>query len=263
MGDNTLYQGGNEQGFADPVTENENLTVDTNTTGEKEQEVADPVTGAEGNESKTQSKEANAAFAQIRRRAEEAERQAAESRDKVSRMTGILNRLGFEGESPEAAADSALSHVTGKPVEEIRREREAYRNQSAQTRALMEEVEALRDREAQRVMADDLQAFQKIDPSLKTLDELPELYFQMLTSSGENGKNPDFREALFRAVTGMQEAKKIKPPPAIGRLNTKTEVEKEFYTEKELAYLEANPDKLDDPKVREKAIRSMTKLKKL
>ena len=127
----------------------------------------------------------------------------------------------------------------------------------------MEEVEALRDREAKRVMEDDLKAFQKIDPSLKTLDELPELYFQMLASSGENGKNPDFREALFRTVTGMQEAKKIKPPPAIGRLNTKTEAEKEFYSEKELEYLEAHPDKLDDPKVREKAIRSMTKLKKL
>lgn len=267
MEDNTLYQGGNEQGFADPVTENEGLTVGTEDEGGKGQEVADPVQEAEGNESKTQSKEANAAFAQIRRRAEEAERQAAESRDRVSRMTGILNRLGFEGESPEAAADSALSHVTGKPVEEIRREREAAQQHSQLTQALIAEVEALRGEKAQREVDEDLKRFKAIDPELKDVEDLEKRYPAFLEAirnlSDEDKRNSELRELLFRSAVGMREAKKIKPPPAIGRLNTKTEAEKDFFTEKELNYLEANPEKLDDPKVREKAIRSMTKLKKL
>lgn len=267
MEENTLNQGGNEQGLAEPVTENEDLTVDTETTGEKEQEVAEPAgETAEGNEGKTQSKEANAAFAQIRRRAEEAERQAAESRDKINRMTGILNRLGFAGESPEAAADSALSHVTGKPVDEIRREREAAQQHSQLTQALIAEVEALRNEKAQGEVDADIKRFKVIDPELKGVEDLERRYPAFLEAirnlSDEDKRNPELRELLFRSAVSMKAEKTVSSPPKIGKVNSKTEVEKEFFTEKELDNLTA-AELENNPKLLEKALKSMTKLGKL
>ena len=50
---------------------------------------------------------------------------------------------------------------------------------------------------------------------------------------------------------------KKEAPPVTGRINSKTVVEKEYFTEKELNSLSSKD--LDDPAVLAKALKSMTK----
>ena len=66
------------------------------------------------------------------------------------------------------------------------------------------------------------------------------------------------RLMLYDAMETRQ-SKEATVPPKIGKVNVKTETERNYYTNKELDSLTGKD--LDDPAVLDKAIKSLTKLK--
>lgn len=212
-------------------------------------EVAEPEKETEGETggdvAPTGKTKADAAFAQMRR-------ELAEKEKELRRLTGAARLLGFDGETPTQVADAAEAHYTGQSIEEIRQRRENAERQEAQTRAIVEELQRYRTEEVQRRMAQDLKAIQKVNPQIKSLDELGGEYFKLI-QAGVSG------EAAYRAIQAMEESGKAAPPPKIGKVNARTKGEKAYYTPEEVDRLTA--EELDKPGVLERVMKSMTKWK--
>jgi len=194
---------------------------------------------------------ADRAFARMRRELEEKRRNEAVLRAQNTRLSSAMQHFGFNGNTPDEIADAIEAHTSGKSVEEIRSAREAKAREDADIQKLRNENAAFRQREAKRVFDEDLKTVQKLDPNVKNLNELGRDFFALRAQGVST-------EVAFNAIKGVRDAQKVTPPPAIGKVNAKTKVERDFFTSDELDKLNSE---LDDPKVLEKAIRSMTKLK--
>lgn len=249
-------EGAEVQEPAEPEAVNEE-TADIEDAGAEDQEVADPET------EKTGRTEADAAFAEMRRRAEQAERMSAQERARTERMTEILERLGFRGRNADDVADEAIAHIEQTTPEEVRKQRMSSEYETAQRQAMIDEINALRAAEAQRTVDEDMRVFKKIDPSLKSVADLENKYPAFLKAvsglADADKVNPEIRELLFRAEYERQSARAVKAPPKVGKVNAKTSVDKDYYTNSELDNLTGKD--LDNPEVLEKAIKSLTKLK--
>jgi hypothetical protein len=88
-----------------------------------------------------------------------------------------------------------------------------------------------------------------LDPSVKSLDALGEDYYNLIRA-GFDGVT------AFTAIKAKANISKKEAPPVVGRINSKTVVEKDYFTDKELNSLSKKD--LDDPAVLAKAMRSMT-----
>lgn len=217
------------------------VSVEENGSGEM-QEVAVPATDDRS--------KADAAFAEMRRKWQTSESERNIASERLDRAKSLLERFGFSGESYDDVFDAADAHFTGQDVESIRRERTERQKALNEQNALQREVEHYRKQEVQRKMAEDLKAIRKIDPSVASLDELGEDYFNLIRA-GFDGVT------AFTAVRTKANMNKKEAPPVTGRINSKTVVEKEYFTEKELNSLSSKD--LDDPAVLAKALKSMTK----
>lgn len=219
------------------------VSVEENGSAET-QEVAEPAAETRNT--------ADAAFADMRRKWQASESERDILADQLSRMKGILSKFGFEGETAEDSIDAANAHFTGQDVESIRRERIERQQALSKQADLQREVEYYRRKDAERRMNEDLKAIQKLDPNVKDLKDLGEDFFK-LVRSGFDGVT------AFTAVRAKNEMNKKEAPPVIGRINSKTVEEKDYFTEKELSALSAK--ELEDPAVLAKAMKSMTKKK--
>jgi len=243
--DENIYLGGEGQELAEPET------VES---GEN-QEVAEP--GIEERESEINADEldtkhnADRAFARMRREIEERTRNEESLKMQNERLSKAIETFGFKGNTADDIADAIEAHTSGRTIEEIRSAREAKAKEDADIQRLREENAAFRQREAQRVFDEDLKTIQKYDPKIKSLGELGEEFFKLRA----NGIST---EVAYSVIKSKRDSEKIIPPPVMGRVNAQTRVERDFYTSDELDKLNSE---LDDPKVLEKAIRSMTKLK--
>lgn len=186
---------------------------------------------------------ADQAFAKMRR-------ELAEKEAKLRRLTETTRRLGFTGRDPDEIADAAEAHFTGKSVEEIRQARMARQQQQSEVQAMAAQLQQYQMKEVQQKMEADLAAIRKLDPGVKSLDDLGPEYFRLI-QAGVSG------EIAYRAVKGQQESTKAAPPQKIGKVNAKTKAEKDFFTPEEVDKL--SPAELDDPKTMEKVMKSMTK----
>lgn len=193
----------------------------------------------------------NRAFARMRREIEERTRNEEALKMQNERLSKAIESFGFKGNTPDEIADAIEAHTSGRSIEEIRSAREVKAREDADIQRLRNENAAFRQREAQRVFDEDLKLIQKYDPKIKSLGELGEEFFKLRA----NGIST---EVAYSVIKSKKDSEKIIPPPAMGRVNAQTKVERDFYTSDELDKLNSE---LDDPKVLEKAIRSMTKLK--
>lgn len=233
------------QEAAEPVEEVSNIAeASEKDLSAERQEAAEPAQSTRS--------DADRAFADMRRRWQSAEAEREIAAERADRARDILERMGFTGGDANSVFDAADAHLTGQSVNDIRNERESREKTEREMRAARAEVEYYRRAEAQRRMEQDLKTIQKIDPNVKSLDELGDEYFKLIRS-GISG------ETAFNAIRAKEGRTEKKEPPKIGAVNSKTAEEKDYYTNDELNALTSRD--LDDPKVYERAMRSLGRLR--
>lgn len=251
------------QEVAEPVEE----VVETS---EQTQEVAEPETQVEvpAEEKKVEERdyERDAAFANMRRSMEQAQKEKEETQKLFEAMKADKERLakafgmyGFNGDVDEIE-DQAKAHYSGKTVEEVRNERlqaqKVFEEQQRREQENLAKDNQIKDLQRQlyaRILDDDLKKVQSIDPSIKSLDDLGADFAKMRMS----GVSTD---VAYHAVKSSLEANKKTPPPEMGKVNATQKAEKTHYTQDEVdAMIAANDKALDNPSVLEKIRKSMTK----
>ena len=240
------------------MDENINESVETQEVAEPETEalesaetpeVAEPESEAETPEEEveesTGKNDADAAFAEMRR-------EIAKLRKDNEMMSGALGRY-FDGETAEELTINANAYAEQRDPDDYREEWEHNQEFEAVQAENEELKEQLLSAQVDRIMREDLAAVQAIDPSVKSLDELGDSFLKMRL----NGENSLSAEEAFYAVKAMQLKEKVLAPDAIGKV-ADTKAERDYFTSEELDAL--TDEELDDPKIYEKAVRSMQKL---
>ena len=241
MDENINIESAEIQDVADPEMDEALESAET-------QEVADPDTAEESNEvaeeQEHQRTEMDAAFAEMRRRNQQLEREAQMMRDALSTY--------FEGDTAEELSINAHAYAQERDPDEYRQE---WQKQQDYERALQEN-EALKnhmlDLEISQRMQEDLRTIQAIDPSIKSLDELGDSFGKMIAAG------LDAKEAYY-ATLAIKSKDKVFAPDAIGRVSD-TRAERDYYTSEEIDNL--TDEELDDPKIWEKVMKSMDLLGK-
>ena len=180
------------QEVAEPVEE----VVETS---EQTQEVAEPETQTEETASEpaenaeitaepkveTRDYEKDAAYARMRREKEDAQKELESIKAEKERLAKAFGWFGFNGTTDEIE-DQAKAHYTGRNVEEIRQERIAQAQKEAEQNQLREELKYYKQKEVNERMNKDLAEIQKLNPNIKSFEDLPEQYFN-LVKAGVNG----------------------------------------------------------------------------
>ena len=252
------------QEVAEPVEE----VVETS---EQTQEVAEPETQVEvpAEEKKVEERdyERDAAFANMRRSMEQAQKEREETQKLLETMKADKERLakafgmyGFNGDVDEIE-DQAKANYYGKTVEEVRNERlqaqKVFEEQQRREQENLAKDNQIRDLQRQlnaRILDDDLKKIQAIDPNVKSLEELGKKFFGMMASGDWTP------EQAYYAIKSAENANKKTPPPEMGKVNAAQKADKTYYTQDEVDAMIASNDKaLDNPGVLEKIRKSMTK----
>ena len=171
------------QEVAEPETEVEETTTPETETAQTEEPAKPQQTPVE-----------NAAFARMRREQEQAKREAEAYKKQAERMAQAVSRFGYQG-NPDDIADQIEAAATGKPLNQVRAEREQREQQvtAAQQAAVERDLykQQLIEFQVKTAMEKDLAAIRKIDKSVKKLDDLgPE--FVSLVSSGVDAETAYF-----------------------------------------------------------------------
>lgn len=239
-------EGVNESVNIPEVAETETDVQEVTNEGEKEQEVTEPAPTERDYQK-------DADFAAMRRALEAANQEKLKITSERDRLARTLRYFDFKGNSADEIADDAEAHYLGKSVEEIRSERIAHQEQDEAQRAKDNELEYLRNREVERVMNEDLKRIQKIDPNVKSIAELGDRFFSLLSA------HVDAVDA-FNVIRASDTIGKKTPPPEIGKVNSTDKADKTFFTQAEVdAMVASNSKELDDPNILAKIRKSMTK----
>lgn len=199
--------------------------------GAEELEVADP---AEDGVIKGPT-EQDSAWAEMRRRAEEAERQAQETAEQNQLMAEALGMYFPENEDPVEMAIQARATALGvdPEIERARFEAERDKEQLAIEKEALEEQ--LNQIKVERLMEQGLSEIKRIDPSVKELAELgtdfPTYIAAGLTS-----------EQAYYAVKAKEAKTKINPPKPIGRVES-APADSDFFSKEEVDAM--SDDELD------------------
>ena len=184
-------------------------------TSEQTQEVAEPVTQEVVDEPKTETRdyEKDAAFAKMRRTMEQSQKEMEALKAEKERLANALGWFGFKGNTDEIE-DQAKAHYTGRSIEEIRQERIAEAQKISEEKKMQEELEYYRQKSVQERMAADLKEIQKLDPNIKSWEDMPQKYFENI-KKGLDGpdafmamRNREYYEK-FKKLEEQQNAAKI------------------------------------------------------
>lgn len=180
--------------------------------GAEEQEVAEPaeevVTGEEEQEVAEPADKSDAAFAEMRR---ENERLRLE----IARKDKALG-FYFDGDNKEV---QAIAHAMGQAPEDVQK--------ALDTDAEISQLRAdLQKERAERAMEKDLAEIQKIDPNVKSLDDLGETYANYI-KAGLSGVE------AYAAIKAQENLNTETPPKTIGNLSTEP-AKKDFFTSEEV-----------------------------
>ena len=201
------YEGAEEQVVAEPVANEAEPTVSE---GAEEQVVAEPA---------NQKTEADAAFAEMRRQNEELQRQLIEQQRRAEAQENALG-LYFQGDNKVA---QALAYHQNRPVEEVQAELAAQ----AELESLRAENERMRREQitsqAQLQMSEDLQALQRLDSNIKSIDELGQTFLDLRLKGGLSVEDAYFALQAKKEATSRKAAN----PP--GQVNT-VKAQKDFLT---------------------------------
>lgn len=197
-------------------------------TGVEEQETAEPVS-EETVEEEPKKTEEDAAWARMRREAEQAKADAEAARKELD-MLRAQNEARQSTYSRLTGSDNgeiaAIAEATGMSEDEVIAEMEAAQESAQKDLRIAELEERITSIEAERLMQEDLQILRKIDPTLKSLEDLGEGYVEYVA----NGLSP---ERAYWAIKAEEQAKKATPPVEVGKVATGT-VEKDYFTEAEI-----------------------------
>ena len=195
------------QEVAEPVEE----VVETS---EQTQEVAEPETQVEvaAEETKVESRdyEKDAAFAKMRRSMEQYQKDFEAMKAEKERLANALGWYGFKGTTDEIE-DQAKAHYTGRSIEEVRQERIAEAQKIAEENSLKEQLKYYKEKEVQERMNRDLADIQKLNPLIKTFDDLPKEYFDYVSKGIEGTKAYKLLEieGIFQTATQNAEQKAV------------------------------------------------------
>ena len=212
-----------DQEPAEPETE-------TQETGVEDPEVAAPESESEESDNKA----ADAAFAKMRRRAEEAERKEAEAQAELEKLKAKqearVAALANMGVDDIDAMAEATGMTRDEVLDTIQREEEAaeaeIRDKEKDLKIQELEDQIIAER-AEREMAEDLAELQKIDPELKSLDDLGD-DFPAYIAAGLSAKQ------AYAAIKSMESAMKPTPATPPGKISETTPPEKDYFTEDEV-----------------------------
>lgn len=200
---------------------------------------------------------ADATFAQMRRDAQEAAARARQLEAREQRLISVMANLGFTGANLDEVADKAVAHYSGRSIEDVKNERLQQARAQEEARKAEQLTQTLRMQNRELVtelvknrMAEDLAKIQKLDPKVKSLDELGPAFGQLIRQGIP-------AERAYRVLAEEKKEAELVPPPKIGKVNAKTKAEKDFYTSEEVDKL--TEAELDDPKIRAKVMKSMTR----
>ena len=211
---------------------------------EETQEVAEPAAEESHEEKQSAGKnDADAAFAEMRRKNQELERNNKMLREAMLRY--------FDGETDEELSINAIAYAEQKDPEEYRQEWERdqeFINLQTENDDLKEQ---LLNAQVEKMMREDLAVIREIDPTVNSLDDLGESFLNMRLQGGLSVK-----EAYY-ATKAMQLKEKVLAPDAIGKV-ADSKVERDYYTSEEIDNL--TDEELNDDKIWEKVMRSMSRL---
>ena len=235
----------------------EEKDIVTTETGVEVQEVAAPegegqVEQAMETQPAAEKTERDAYYADQRRK-QELEQARAENTRLMQQMDSIQKTLGnfFEGATLEEQLDYAQAQSLGIDVSTYRQQKQ----EQQQALAVQNELQMYRRREIDRMMEDDLKAVQAIDPTITSLKDLPGTFLALRF----NQAAPMSARDAFVATRAIEAQTKTPKPASVGSISSSGTAESEFFTSEELDAL--TPKMLDDPKIMEKALRSMARLK--
>lgn len=200
-------------------------------TGVEEQETAEPV--SEESEEPTGKTEEDAAWARMRREAEQAKKDLEAAQQELAEMkastearSSAFSRLTGKGEDAEIAA---LAEVTGLSEDEVAEiyEREV---ESAQKDRRIEQLEEMVSTiQGERLYQADLDRLRKIDPSLKDLESLGDEYMRYMSAvDPETGAPVMEPEDAYWAIKAKQQANQATPPKEVGKVATGTAEKTKF-----------------------------------
>ena len=214
--------------------EMENLSVETQEVAEpvtesvETQEVAEPVAEETVTSGRT---EVDAAFAEQRRARQEAERRAAEAERRIAEMEAaskarseaIMRLTGDENAEVNALAES-MGLDPSDVMATLNASQESAKK-DLEIQMLREQLDSVRvDNEIQK----DLAELQKIDPSIKSLNDLGETFPEFIKAGLT-------AEQAYYAIKGKEIANRVVPAKEIGKLQDSKPPEKDFFTEAEVA----------------------------
>ena len=197
-------------------------------TGVEEQETAEPVS-EETVEEEPKKTEEDAAYARIRREAEQARKDAEAAQRELAELKA-RNEARESTYSRLTGSDNgeiaAIAELTGMSEDEVLAEYEAAQ-ESAQKDLLIEQLQnQVTSIEAERLMQADLEMIRKVDPSLKSLDDLGEGYVEYISAGLDPVK-------AYWAVKAEEQANHATPPKEIGRVATSA-AERDYFTDAEI-----------------------------
>lgn len=235
----------------------EEKDIVTTETGVEGQEVAAPeseeqVEQAMETQPAAEKTDRDAYYRDLRRK-QELEQARAENTRLMQQMDSIQKTLSnfFEGATLEEQLDYAQAQSMGIDVSTYRQQKQ----EQQQAQAVQNVLQMYRQREIDRMMDDDLKAVQAIDPTITSLKDLPQTFLALRF----NQAAPMSARDAFVATRAIEAQTKTPKPASVGSISGSGTAESEFFTSEELDAL--TPKMLDDPKVMEKAMRSMARLK--
>ena len=203
-----------EENLSEEIQEVAEPVEDVVETSEQTQEVAEPETQVEVpvEEKKVEERdyEKDAAFAKMRRSMEQYQKDFEAMKAEKERLANALGWYGFKGTTDEIE-DQAKAHYTGRSIEEIRQERIAEAQKIAEENSLKEQLKYYQEKEVKERMNRDLGDIQKLNPAIRTFDDLPKEYFDLVSKGIEGTRAYKLLEVegMFQTATQQAEQKAV------------------------------------------------------
>lgn len=219
-----ISTGANETGLAEQSMEDTgvNELESAETVSEEEVEVEEP-------ENEVQDDETNSAFARMRRESEQARQEANDLRRELAELKASNEARDntFARLTGNAKGDiSAIAEATGMSEDEVIAEMESAQEMAQKDLRIEQLEQTVTDLQADTLMQRDLQAIQKIDPTIKSLSDLGDGYADYVIA----GLPP---EKAYWAIKAEEQAKAVTPAKPVGAVATGT-AEKDYYTDAEI-----------------------------
>lgn len=200
-----------EQNVSENIQEVAELETNVETTSEETQEVAEPENQPE--ETKVDNGrdyERDSAYASMRKSVEQSKIEYEAMKAEKERLASALGLFGFKGSTDEIE-DQAKAHYTGRSVEEIREERIAQAQKVAEENAMRDKLKYYEKKEIKERMDNDLKEIQKLNPAIKSFDDLPQEYFDLVARGieGSRAYKVLHSEEFFQSATQAAEQQAI------------------------------------------------------